>query len=558
MLRPLRKLQKIKSLKKKVIRKDVFLILKTLYVTLCISGLGYQLISISTNFFKYEVVSTIKIKLPGEEAAKAMTVCTDLYKSIDEEELIPFMLRRLSEARVQHGITTKRPKPPRSTTKRAKNPNTSYVRNQTNQRKRSRRDKRSVHDDIANMESLIRKLKLGAQGRKLAIEEVYHKYMTLKDFLNFTIARLECKEEVVRSYDGDLTSDFILTNCNTIKFILNNEICYRSKPDIVCLVKKERDFFGRKNVPLFIMRIMFPKMRQMIDYRFLMNRIDILPRNEIIQAPLIKLSFAIRTTVSAYSYNITRKEPPYVDNCFDYSKTKYVDWNGAIAECVNTFTTSSEGNRITALKILDGSSNTDMKLQRLDKEGWFKYENDTIFQEKYIDICRQTYDEPDCHIENTFTEFVGEPQEDKQRTTDFYLEFSQVFTDDSSFSIQSSPKFELVDYVSFVLGCLGTWLGFSFLGLDPISFIFKTENNAIVTNSQLCTENNIMRKVCRMTAVVVSRKCKKYDAQVSNIERHNTILEERVCQLADSNARLIKEMDILKNRLIGNRPFKRK
>ena len=65
-------IKRIRRVKKILIPKEVFLLLELIYIGLCLSGLLYQTGEITNNYFHYEVESTIKIKLPGEETPLAI------------------------------------------------------------------------------------------------------------------------------------------------------------------------------------------------------------------------------------------------------------------------------------------------------------------------------------------------------------------------------------------------------------------------------------------------------------------------------------------------------
>lgn len=42
-----------------------------------------------------------------------------------------------------------------------------------------------------------------------------------------------------------------------------------------------------------------------------------------------------------------------------------------------------------------------------------------------------------------------------------------------SFRIASKAKIEDIDLITYILGALGSWIGFSFLGFNPIPFLSK-------------------------------------------------------------------------------------
>lgn len=507
----------LSNFKKWVISKKSYLILKVIYLIACLSGLGFQVVQISTNYFNYDVVSTIKIKLPGEESARAINMCLDLYNSVDHGllekfrkeriEILERKIRELAKKKRTTGApgtlttnsTTSRtdPRPshaPRTTTIRSTTMRTTQ--NWTTGTKKPTTPSTDDNDDsdfglgsLFDADTLIKKTKI--RQRRAAPEMptelddlkkrknlnqwtpyLIRNFLTLGDLLKMTTWEGRCLSNN-ETKDIDRT-DPIEIPCSGNKFIVNNEICFRLVPNSWPLVNKETDLFGGDNFPLFIAKF-DPKTRAN-DSKVFLNTVMKLPRNEYVQAQKFRLdSEAI--DVSAFSYNITRQQAPYKDNCMKYEPL-FSDWNDAIASCINT-KTLKEIHRLSAFKMFDErfNSSKDMIQNFTDKGGKFQESNASDYQRQFTQECKGIYKKPDCFIENSMTLLTSKLTRSKPigyQNPKRDILVSQVFSDDASYSIQSSPKFEFVDYVSFVFGCLGTWLGFSFLGINPIPILFTT------------------------------------------------------------------------------------
>lgn len=52
-----------------------------------------------------------------------------------------------------------------------------------------------------------------------------------------------------------------------------------------------------------------------------------------------------------------------------------------------------------------------------------------------------------------------------------------------SFTLESKPRIDNIDYVTYILGALGSWLGFSFLGVNPIPYLLKVASNTPVSSN---------------------------------------------------------------------------
>lgn len=66
------------------------------------------------------------------------------------------------------------------------------------------------------------------------------------------------------------------------------------------------------------------------------------------------------------------------------------------------------------------------------------------------------------------------------------VRFDQVLSHKPSYTIANSPKIDRLYYITYVLGAAGTWIGFSFMSIEPvpllewiISFIIRRKSNSV-------------------------------------------------------------------------------
>ena len=167
-------------------------------------------------------------------------------------------------------------------------------------------------------------------------------------------------------------------------------------------------------------------------------------------------------TVTSNSFNILKLESPYSDHCFSYPDIGLRDRNDAIATCESNQTHVSPNKvvRETDLKILNSYTTADGPK------------------------CVKTRFQPDCNQRLFLTRLttgVLSPSSKNSKIT-----FAP--DTDASLSVVSKPKIDDIDYVTYILGALGSWIGFSFVGINPIPHLLKMPNEAkvIPINHNIC------------------------------------------------------------------------
>lgn len=134
---------------------------------------------------------------------------------------------------------------------------------------------------------------------------------------------------------------------------------------------------------------------------------------------------------------------PYVDNCIDYTILGYHDRSDAIESCYYNHTK----------QFLEGKV-----IQIHDKEYMNLILNENI--DKSIQkVCNNRFSRVNCEKDHIFTRSF--PQRKPTPWTCVLYSFHP--SQDPSVSIESQPKINHIDYISFVLGVIGSWLGISVL-----------------------------------------------------------------------------------------------
>lgn len=142
--------------------------------------------------------------------------------------------------------------------------------------------------------------------------------------------------------------------------------------------------------------------------------------------------------------------------------------------------------------------------------------------------CVTMYARDDCNKTTIFTqvETLSTPVLVKLPN----LLFSKQPDYDPSFVLESKPRIDDIDFVTYILGALGSWLGFSFLGVNPIPYLLRTED-AQDTDVKPVTTDRLaqVKRDCFQNKISNRRLDFKYWRHEDAIKR----LEERFNRLID-------------------------
>lgn len=176
-----------------------------------------------------------------------------------------------------------------------------------------------------------------------------------------------------------------------------------------------------------------------------------------------------------FSYFIQKLPWPFDDNCLNFADMKLIDLEKAVRICTNE----------RFISIL-GKTFSDMLVMRNSTE-LFKYRTFPLKPAKMVNTqrdiwnsCLENYQPySDCFKESIFTHVTRTivPPFAPMYNNTLTLRVDKSNT--GSIRIESKSKIDFIEYFTFTLGALGSWLGFSFIGCNPVSLLFfKNEFHA--------------------------------------------------------------------------------
>lgn len=189
--------------------------------------------------------------------------------------------------------------------------------------------------------------------------------------------------------------------------------------------------------------------------------------------------------VTSSSFTTKLLEWPFIDTCIDYGK--YYDTPTqelTMENCRNNISMNGVGQlSFHYLSLYNGSFN-----------------NYTVFPgTDYFSNCEEMYTKPDCYHKFYLTKFYL-PKINQLSYKEPIMIISMDFDIDPSFVIESNASIQIIDFITYILGALGAWLGFSFISINPVPMMFTVENysinheNSINTNDRNLFRQNIALK----------------------------------------------------------------
>lgn len=188
-------------------------------------------------------------------------------------------------------------------------------------------------------------------------------------------------------------------------------------------------------------------------------------------------TYSISIDIGAYSLYAHRLKYPYTDDCIDFAMYKFPNRHTALYCCniVRENETRLHKNRIVI--------ENDSKL--LD----YKVSHDASVQDK----CRR-YDKDACNEHSTFTQILSSGKYPK---IDYAVySFTLRPSTHPSLRIFSHPNIGTIELITYILGAMGSWIGFSFLQLNPMK-MFTTQGYSDIKKA------NVDREVKNLKETVV-------------------------------------------------------
>lgn len=209
-------------------------------------------------------------------------------------------------------------------------------------------------------------------------------------------------------------------------------------------------------------------MKNLTGLMVVVSNIDSLPWAEFSTVDVITDMKSDRGLIifflSSQSYFLKRLPSPYTDKCVDYKRYGYRNQHDAIRKCLNFEHVVRYEEASDAQIFLMNTSYQNYRIRSRkpeDIEIWMK--------------CLKEIKNGDCEEELILTIIVRKvmPVPEMDGT-----HFSLSRSKSPSLRIQSKGRIDDIDFITYILGALGSWLGFSFLNLNPVPWIFKKNDTS--------------------------------------------------------------------------------
>ena len=160
------------------------------------------------------------------------------------------------------------------------------------------------------------------------------------------------------------------------------------------------------------------------------------------------------------SYYVHRLASPFADECINFPELNFKNKYHAMYNC-----TEKDGNK------------TMMSQSRMVTKG---DEHLTTFKRGFKHVMGDCgkYNRSECYSQTIFTQILSK---NTYRPTDefyyYFIAFKQ--SNQPSTIVRSNAKIGFVDLITYIFGALGTWIGFSFIQLNPIPHLLTVVRDTV-------------------------------------------------------------------------------
>lgn len=208
----------------------------------------------------------------------------------------------------------------------------------------------------------------------------------------------------------------------------------------------------------------------------------------------IALGAETSTLLSVNYYDMIKLPSPYLDNCFDYTSIGYVDQHNAIGIC-----------RLEYAMTKGFIPNSGYCYKKSEAK-YLPYRMYTLDG----DNCNSWYQRVDCRMK--YFRMVSDRTVDNSSFSTNFNDTEVFFLtetgNDPSFLIESKPRIDNIDYVTYVCGALGTWFGICALNFNPFPILFKpnepTGDNTNAVDHFLVTPSRVKKLEERLAILSAS------------------------------------------------------
>lgn len=186
------------------------------------------------------------------------------------------------------------------------------------------------------------------------------------------------------------------------------------------------------------------------------------------------------------TYFISKLSSPYIDKCINYGGLGLINRKHAIDECLNE-KVMRMSNKVPYASMI-WKENVSL----------FNYGQEKV-NEIFVNECKNQYSKyDDCHSEIVFTCVSIEKNPSSNNTGKILLWIDPGHI--PSYGIQSKPRIDPIDFITYILGALGSWLGFSFLACNPIPYLLRLKMRVPPGKSKLIHQNACVTTISNLEA----------------------------------------------------------
>lgn len=232
-----------------------------------------------------------------------------------------------------------------------------------------------------------------------------------------------------------------------------------------------------------------------------------------------------RLEIMSFKYMIEKAKWPYTERCKDYTTPEFKNRLQAVSNCASRMSLNESGFLFKE-KILRTRS---------------KYLNYSIGSSKnytkYEEICEKENPSPDC-LQNVHLTVVS-PFKLVPEQIMVLRKLHYVIGHNSypSFFIKSKPRIDDIDYITYILGSLGAWLGFSFIAINPIPYFLRKNDNKM----DILSKSNTSDKLIHSNVNQLKKKFLIHDQLIKSI---STIQIRKINDAIRSMDNSIKDINI--------------
>ena len=187
--------------------------------------------------------------------------------------------------------------------------------------------------------------------------------------------------------------------------------------------------------------------------------------------------------IESNTYFISRLPSPYIDECINYGGLGLINRKHAIDECLNE----------KVMRMSNKVPYTSMIWK--ENASLFKYGQEKA-NEIFLNECKNQYSKyDDCHSEIVFTYVSIEKNPSSKNTGKILLWIDPGHI--PSYGIKSKPRINPIDFITCILGALGSWLG---LACNPIPYLRRLKTKAPPGDSKLTHHNACATTISKLEA----------------------------------------------------------